>query len=114
MDMSTGQGHNVLYFPVSAPAVAGDTQIIAADAAVPPRKFRIFSLVLVAKAAVTVTLKSGSTPISGPMPLAIGAVLQITGEPAAHFAEVAAGQALVITTSADGVYGFVGVTVDPR
>lgn len=117
--MSTSQGHETYFLPVSAPAVGGDTTIVPADAVNDPnglkkRKIRVFSLVLFAKAAVTVTLKSNSTPISGAMALAANGGMVVQSEPSAHFLETAPGEALVATTTADGVYGWVGYTLETR
>jgi hypothetical protein len=112
--MSTGQGHEVFFLPVSANAAGGDTTVIPADAQSPTRKVRIFNLVLFAKAACVVTMKSGSTAISGAMSLAINSGFSAIAEPSAHFMETAPGQAFVINTSADGVYGWVAYTVENR
>lgn len=113
----TGQGHQVVYLPVSAFAVAGDTIVIPADTVVPgdgakKRRIRVFTLVLVAKAAVNVTFKSNTTAISGVIPLIANQILPLIGQPSAHFLETAPGEGFVITTSADGVYGFVGFTLE--
>lgn len=117
--MSTSQGHETYFLPVSAPAVGGDTTIVPADAVNDPnglkkRKIRVFSLVLFAKAAVTVTIKSNTTAISGPMPLAANGGMVIQAEPSAHFLETNPGDPLVITTTADGVYGFIAYTLETR
>lgn len=114
----TGQGHEVYFKAVSASAAGGDNSIITGDAVVPgdgakPRKIRIFHLSLYAKAAVSVTFKSNTTPISGVMgPFAAGQPIGAVSQPSAHFLETAPGEAFVITTSADGVYGWVGYTLE--
>lgn len=117
--LPTGQGHEVLFLPVSAPAAPGDTTIIPADAITPgdgtkKRKIRIFCLILVAKAATVVTFKSNTTAISGPMTCLAGGLPPMVNVPSAHILETAPGEAFVINTSADGVYGFVGYTLEPR
>lgn len=112
--LSTGQGHEVYFLPVNANAAGGDTTVIAADASTPTRKIRIFNLVLFAKAACVMTLKSGSTAISGPMSLAINSGFSAIAAPSAHFLETAPGQAFVINTSADGMYGWVAFTIEGR
>lgn len=115
----TGQGHEVFFLPFSAVAVAGDTTIVPADPITPPdgakkRKIRVFALVFMAKAAVNVTFKSNATAISGVMPFAANTGISSVGAPSAHFLETAAGEPLVVTTSADGIYGWIGYTLDPR
>jgi hypothetical protein len=115
---TTGQGLEVHFLPVSANAAGGDTTVIPADTAVagerPARKIRIFALVLLAKAATTATLKSAGNVISGPMSFALGSGISCIAEPTAHFLELNRGEAFVINTSADGVYGFVAYTLEPR
>lgn len=111
----TGQGHEVFFLPISATAVAGDTTIIPADPITPSdgskaRKTRVFALVFMAKAAVNVTFKSGTNVISGVMPFATGTGISSVGEPSAHFMETNPGEALIVTTSADGIYGWIGFT----
>lgn len=117
--ISTGQGHEVLWLPVNANATAGDTTIVAADTITPAdgakkRKIRIFTLVIMAKAATIVTFKSAANAISGPMSFAIGTGISSVGQPSAHFLETAPGEAFVINTSVDGMYGFVGYTMEYR
>lgn len=117
--MPTGQGHEVFFLPVSANAAGGDTTIVPADAVTPAdgtkkRKIRVFSLVLLAKAATNLTIKSNSTAISGVMAFAANGGISVAAEPSAHFLETNPGEALVFTTSADGVYGWIGYTLEYR
>lgn len=111
----TSQGHETFFLPISASAAAGDTTIIPADPITPadgskPRKSRVFAIVFIAKAAVNVTFKSGANVISGVMPFAVGTGISSVGEPSAHFMETNPGEALIVTTSADGIYGWIGFT----
>lgn len=115
----TGQGHEVYFLPVSANAAGGDTTVVPADTVTPgdgakKRKIRVFSLVLLAKAATNLTIKSNATPISGVMAFAANGGIAPSTVPSAHFLETAPGEALVFTTSADGVYGWIGFTLEPR
>lgn len=88
-----------------SPTGTGDQTGIAA---VVGKSIRITSLVLVASAATTVTLKSGTgTSLSGPMQLAANGGLSITSPDSKSAVLLCAlGEAFTINQSADGVDGW--------
>ena len=72
-------------------------------AAVSGKRICVLGICLIVSAAVAVTFKSGTTPVSGPLPLAAngGFVVNPPADPAMHWMETAVGQSLALSNSAE-------------
>jgi len=93
--------------PVTLPAVinystTGDKTVIAAVA---DQRIVVTGALVVCGAAVTLTFKSGSTAITGPMTFAAGGGFGRDARPDSYLFRTEAGQALVLNLSADAAVG---------
>ena len=93
--------------PATLPAVinystSGDKTVIAAVAG---KRIVVTGGLIVCGAAVTLTFKSGSTAITGPMTFAAGGGFGRDARPDSYLFRTEAGQALILNLSADAAVG---------
>ncbi len=78
-------------------AGSGDTVIVAA---VTGKRIRVINYVLTAAGVVSVTFRSGTTALTGAMPLAANGGISVAGAQPGFWLQTAAGEALNLSLSA--------------
>jgi soluble cytochrome b562 len=96
-DVNLKQTNTILFATISASS-SGDNQIVAANAT---KKIKLLSCALVASGTVSVKWRSGTTDVSGTMPLVVnsGFVLPASSPGQGHYLETAVNTALNINLS---------------
>lgn len=94
-----GSGRNLLFAAIDSLGVNGDIQLIAAPAS--PLQIKIVSIVLTSNNTQDIVLKSGSTALTGIIPLMNSGSnnIVIQGLPTAHVFECAVAEAFVMNLS---------------